>query len=199
MKAVGFLSVDLSRWSGMRCCSLLYRFIICRGYPLSLRALLTTNSSVFCCTRDDDRVQALVKSVLITNTLCCSGWCDEKSRYLSVWVGFLYTDVPMLPSSLWCRRTSRYGRVPSDSTSNVNWMFGLILLRWSWKLWTVSMCIAVRASSTYLFQNLGGRSKVESAFFQSLSSPGSQQWQKRENPLLFQRFADSSNPDTSGK
>ena len=35
------------------------------------------------------------------------GWCDEKSRYLSVWVGFLYTLVEMVTSRLCSKRMSR--------------------------------------------------------------------------------------------
>ena len=43
-------------------------------------------------------MKAFLKSVDITNDMCALGWWDEKCRYWSVCVGFLYVDVDKDPS-----------------------------------------------------------------------------------------------------
>ena len=68
------------------------------GYPLHLRAATTRVSSTRW-TVEEDRDLARLNKVLITETLCAMGWWEEKDRYLSVWVGFLNTEVEIVPSS----------------------------------------------------------------------------------------------------
>ena len=53
----------------------------------------------------DDSTLARLQRVRMTETLCARGRCDEDSRYLSVCVGFLNTDVEMVPSE-WCVRST---------------------------------------------------------------------------------------------
>ena len=71
---------------------------------------------------------AMVKG-RVTDTLCARGWWDVKSRYLSVWVDFLNTDVDLVPSGWWVISTSRNIMDWLDSFSTVNWICGLIELR----------------------------------------------------------------------
>ena len=107
-------------------------------------------------------IYRLLWRVLTTETLCCSGWCDEKSRYLFVCVGFLYTDMLISPLSQCRSRTSRYGKTPSDSISWVNCMLGLMLLRWLRNLCFINMK-GCQGIIHVPLPKLGGGSKVESA------------------------------------
>ena len=54
-------------------------------------------------------VSALVWRVLTTANLYAKGWWEVKSRYLSVWVGFLYTVVAIDPSTLCSSKTLEDG------------------------------------------------------------------------------------------
>ena len=72
-------------------------------------------------------LSAWVRSVQATAILCTRGWWESKSKYLSVWVFFLNTDMVKDPSMV-----SRNGSIPSISVSMVNWMVGSIEFRLSW-------------------------------------------------------------------
>ena len=91
------------------------------------------------------------------------GWCEVKCRYLSIWVGFLYTVVAIDPSISCYRKTYKKGNFSSTLTSTVNWMLGSTL--WSWCRKSSTLCdgSTVHVSSTYCFQNLGGVSVVARA------------------------------------
>ena len=74
-----------------------------------------------------------------------------------MWVGFLYTVVSRLPSSLGVIKTSRNGMEPSDLASSfVNWMFGSREFRCCRKLSICDDFMMVKVSSTNLLQNDGG-------------------------------------------
>ena len=64
--------------------------------------------------------------------LCSLSWCERKSRYLSVCVGFLYTSMLSLSLSREIR-VSRNGSWPFDSCSTVKEMCGSIEFSELWK------------------------------------------------------------------
>ena len=72
------------------------------------------------------------KSVRATGRLCCKGCAELKSRYLSVCVGFLYTEISIWPLSCRVVKVSRNGRDLFVSRSNVNWMCELTKFRCEW-------------------------------------------------------------------
>ena len=83
-------------------------------------------------------------------------WLLSHCRYRAVWVGFLYTVVSRLPSSLGVIKTSRNGMEPSDLASSfVNWMFWSSEFRCCRKLSICDDFMMVKVSSTNLLQNDG--------------------------------------------
>ncbi len=102
------------------------------GYPLLLRACMTCVFSPSLSGADMQILSARVRSVRATVILCARGWWESKSRYLSVWVFFLNTDMVKEPSEWRVTLVSRNGSVPSTSVLMVNWMVGSIEFRWLW-------------------------------------------------------------------
>ena len=93
------------------------------------------------------------------SNLVCQRWWEVKSRYRSVWVFSLYTNVDRDPSRWWVTKLSRTTSDPFDPHSMVNLMVGSTMLRWS-KNWSISPSgRAVKVSSTYHFQK-GGYGQV---------------------------------------
>ena len=106
-------------------------FTCCEGCPLFFRA---STMCLFSLSLSGTYVQILstrVISVLATATLFVRGWWEVKSRYWSVWVFFLYTDVDRDPSEWWVTKVSRKASDPFDSRSIVNLIVDSTMLRWS--------------------------------------------------------------------
>ena len=88
-------------------------------------------------------------------------WWLSHCKYKSVCVGFLYTDVWRLPSSLDVIRMSRKGMDPSLLVSSLeNFILGLMEFKCSWKLFLCCFLMIVNVSSTYLFQSTGDEGDV---------------------------------------
>ena len=98
---------------------------------------------------------AQYKRVLTTLNLCLCRWCEEKLRYCSVCVGFLYTFTLRVPSSRRHTSVSRKGSWPLSSPSLVNLMLGSMLLVWLVNSSIYSVFITTNVSSTYLYQTRG--------------------------------------------
>ena len=72
---------------------------------------------------------ALSIRALTTALLAEMGWLELKSRYQSVWVGFLFTDTD-ISSPLGWGSVSKKGMDPSElGFSTVNFMYGSMELR----------------------------------------------------------------------
>ena len=105
-------------------------FIAQSGYPHLVSAWCKCFSS--CCNSSglEQMVLALWWRVPTTPYLDVIVWLLSHFRYWSVWVGFLYTVVFKVPSSLGVMRMSRKGMEPSDLDSSlVNCMCWSIELR----------------------------------------------------------------------
>ena len=76
-------------------------------YPLSRSTLCTYLISDVRSSSLLTILSALPTSDLTTERLCCRWWLESKARYWSVWVGFLYTLVRILPSSSTTTNVSR--------------------------------------------------------------------------------------------
>ncbi len=133
-------------------------------------------------TADDVRARALEYKVRTTDILWARGWWEEKSRYLFVWVGFLYTVLSLDPSGLPEIRTSRKASCPSDSVSRVNWILGSMELRLQWKFTTESGRNTCHLHTSS--RNEVGRGKKLGLYTQHPPLQGQLPLQRQGNPWL---------------
>ena len=162
-----FFLLVLSCW-----CFCLWRifFIVHLGYLQPLRTSSTCFNSLLMNSGVEHKVLALCVRVLITLYLEAKLWSLSHWRYWSVWVGFLYTFVVKVPSTLGVR----------SLRSKMGWNHLVQLLPW-WTWWTCPLgwyvgrisslcdsCWITKVSSTYLFHILGGACSTDGSVLKSL-------------------------------
>ena len=126
------------------------------GYLYLVRALFKCSSSCFNSWVFEQMVFALRCRVSITLYFDGNVWLLSQCWYRSVCVGFLYTVLLRLPSSLGITNISRKGIDPSSlCSSQINWMCWSMELMWSWKALLCDDSMMVNVSSTNLFQRWG--------------------------------------------
>ena len=150
----------------------------------------------------------LVSACFKWSSSCCNSswleqmvfalWCNEPTtlyfddtvwllplwRYRSVCVGFLYTGVLRLPSSLGVISMSKKGMNPSFLHSSlVNCILGSMVFRCSRNLAFSDDLMMVKVSSTNLFHRYGGEVMNWWLLFQILPCINLPQWDLLESPL----------------
>ncbi len=140
------------------------------GYELFNSSEKILSISVFSRPDVEHNLSALKKRPLINLCFVADDWQEWKSRYLPVFVDFLYTVVSSVPSGFLLIRQSRKGSSPfSFSFSTVNWIASLMLLMCTRKLRATYFDSITKVSSTYRFPIFGGRLNVVIAMFSRLS------------------------------
>ena len=111
----------------------------------------------------EERFVARSRRVLTTDCLCCIGCSDRKFRYLSEWVGLRYTAESKWPLGERLINRSKNGRHPSFSFSIVIWTQLSIVFRCVKNSENFDLFMITKVSSTYLFHERGGSTKVSRA------------------------------------
>ena len=127
-------------------------FTLCRaqvGYLHFLSAWKRCYSSLCNTSWFEQMVFALWYNVPTTLYFDGIVWWLSHCKYKSVCVGFQYTEVWRLPSSLGVITMSKKGMDPSVLVSSqVNFILGLMEFKYSWKLFLCCFLMIVHAPST---------------------------------------------------
>ena len=141
--ALVFFCLHCSRaWLALVLSFTLFRAQI--GYMFSVRTFWRWSSSSFRSCLLELTAFALWCRVFITLYFAAMEWWLSHCRYKSVCVGFLYTLVFKLPSSLMVTKVSKKGMEPSPLLASfVNWILSsMLFMCWkklsSWVFWMIT-------------------------------------------------------------
>ena len=116
---VGWLCLFLLVLFCWCCCFWTIFFIAHLGYLQHLRTSSKCSNSLLISSGVEHKVLVICVRVLITLYLDAKLWLLSHCRYWSVWVGFLYTFLVKVPSTLGVTKISKNGMEPSGPASSI--------------------------------------------------------------------------------